>query len=136
MKLKVDYREYPFQDHWFKKRGSVLYYLDHGQGIPVLLPHGNPTWSYVYQRSDRGMSVYCTRLSRIRILPTSVRVSLYTPGTQFLYSGYDRCSRYKSLSHFPDAAVHRIRASHYVQEDCSECITAAVKRILKHVKTC
>ena len=40
---------YPFEDHWFEWNGSAMHYLDHGDGVPVLLMHGNPTWSFLYR---------------------------------------------------------------------------------------
>jgi haloalkane dehalogenase len=39
---------YPFEDHWFERNGSAMHYLDEGDGVPVLLMHGNPTWSFLY----------------------------------------------------------------------------------------
>ena len=40
---------YPFEDHWFEWNGSAMHYVDHGDGVPVLLMHGNPTWSFLYR---------------------------------------------------------------------------------------
>lgn len=45
----VDPQEYPFTSHWFSRNGSLLHYVDEGTGTPVLLLHGNPTWSYLYR---------------------------------------------------------------------------------------
>lgn len=41
--------DYPFKDHWFERLGAAMHYVDEGDGTPVLLLHGNPTWSYVYR---------------------------------------------------------------------------------------
>lgn len=30
--------------------GRVLHYVDHGEGVPVLLMHGNPTWCFLWRR--------------------------------------------------------------------------------------
>lgn len=48
-KFSVDVDEYPFTSHWFERGGSRMHYIDEGNGMPVLLLHGNPTWSYLYR---------------------------------------------------------------------------------------
>ncbi len=40
---------YPFQGKTLNIRGMNLHYLDEGQGAPVLMVHGNPTWSFYYR---------------------------------------------------------------------------------------
>lgn len=40
---------YPFESHWLVREGAALHYLDVGEGVPVLLLHGNPTWSFLYR---------------------------------------------------------------------------------------
>jgi haloalkane dehalogenase len=42
--------EYPFAPHWLEHDGLRLHYLDEGAGEPVLLLHGEPTWSYLWRR--------------------------------------------------------------------------------------
>jgi haloalkane dehalogenase len=41
--------DYPFQSHFFERNGLRLHYLDDGTGDPVVMLHGNPTWSYYYR---------------------------------------------------------------------------------------
>lgn len=41
---------YPFQSLFFDRRGLKLHYLDEGSGEPVVMLHGNPTWSFFYRR--------------------------------------------------------------------------------------
>lgn len=41
--------EYPFQPRFFTVDGHQLAYLDQGQGAPVVMVHGNPSWSYLYR---------------------------------------------------------------------------------------
>lgn len=42
--------EYPFSSHFLKVRGDHNYhFVDEGQGEPILLLHGNPTWSFYYR---------------------------------------------------------------------------------------
>ncbi|MBN2381353.1 alpha/beta fold hydrolase [bacterium] len=42
-------REYPFQSHFFGPDGTRMHYLDEGPGEPLLMVHGNPTWSFYYR---------------------------------------------------------------------------------------
>ncbi|SPM26909.1 haloalkane dehalogenase [Mycobacterium terramassiliense] len=44
-----DPRLYPFQSRWFDGSRGRLHYLDEGDGPPILLCHGNPTWSFLYR---------------------------------------------------------------------------------------
>ena len=46
---------YPFEDHWFERDGAAMHYVDHGEGVPVLLMHGNPTWSFLYRDVIAGL---------------------------------------------------------------------------------
>ena len=40
---------YPFQPRDFSRLGQKLSYLDEGTGDPVVMLHGNPTWSFYYR---------------------------------------------------------------------------------------
>jgi len=40
---------YPFADQWFERDGTAMHYVDHGAGQPVVMLHGNPTWSFLYR---------------------------------------------------------------------------------------
>jgi haloalkane dehalogenase len=40
---------YPFAGHFFDAGGARLHYLDEGTGPPVVMVHGNPTWSFYYR---------------------------------------------------------------------------------------
>lgn len=42
--------EYPFASHWVDLDGVRYHHLDEGQGPPVLMVHGNPTWSFAWRR--------------------------------------------------------------------------------------
>jgi haloalkane dehalogenase len=37
---------YPFQDHWAEIGGHTVHYVDDGDGPPLLLLNGNPSWSF------------------------------------------------------------------------------------------
>jgi len=41
---------YPFAPHYTEHDGMRMHYLDEGEGEPILLLHGEPTWSYLYRK--------------------------------------------------------------------------------------
>jgi len=41
--------QYPFEPKFLAINGLRLAYLDQGQGLPVVMVHGNPSWSYLYR---------------------------------------------------------------------------------------
>jgi haloalkane dehalogenase len=43
--------DYPFTSHWLDVDGLRLHYLDEGGGEPVLLLHGEPTWSFLWRKT-------------------------------------------------------------------------------------
>ena len=45
-------RQYPFESNWRRLTpdGPRYHYLDEGDGLPLLMVHGNPTWSFYYRR--------------------------------------------------------------------------------------
>src|SRR5437764_7509576 len=40
---------YPFDSHYAEIDGATVHYVDEGRGPPLLLVHGNPTWSFLYR---------------------------------------------------------------------------------------
>jgi haloalkane dehalogenase len=40
---------YPFESRWLDSDAGRLHYVDQGSGPPVLMLHGNPTWSFLYR---------------------------------------------------------------------------------------
>jgi haloalkane dehalogenase len=40
---------YPFTSKWFDSTPGRMHYVDEGSGAPILLCHGNPTWSFLYR---------------------------------------------------------------------------------------
>lgn len=40
---------YPFQGHFLDRPAGRLHYLDEGSGEPIVMLHGNPTWSFYYR---------------------------------------------------------------------------------------
>lgn len=41
---------YPFRSHFLDLGGIRCHYVDEGQGDPIVMVHGNPTWSFYYRR--------------------------------------------------------------------------------------
>ena len=40
---------YPFTSHYLDLDGLKYHYLDEGEGDPIVMVHGNPTWSFYYR---------------------------------------------------------------------------------------
>jgi haloalkane dehalogenase len=51
----VDPELYPFEDRELAVDGARMHYVDEGEGPPLLLLHGNPTWSFLYRELIRGL---------------------------------------------------------------------------------
>jgi haloalkane dehalogenase len=47
---------YPFEPHYLELDGARVHYVDEGSGQPLLLLHGNPTWSFLYRDLIKGLS--------------------------------------------------------------------------------
>ena len=47
---------YPFTSHFFETGGHRLHYLDEGAGDPVVMLHGNPTWSFYFRNLVHALS--------------------------------------------------------------------------------
>jgi haloalkane dehalogenase len=48
----VDASLYPFEDHW---SAEGIHYVDEGSGPPLLMLHGNPTWSFTWRGVIEGL---------------------------------------------------------------------------------
>ena len=52
--MQVDFRPdttlFPFESRWFDGAGPRIHYVDEGKGRPVVMFHGNPTWSFLYRK--------------------------------------------------------------------------------------
>jgi len=42
--------DFPFAPHYEDQDGLRLHYVDEGRGDPILLLHGEPTWSFLYRK--------------------------------------------------------------------------------------
>jgi cis-3-alkyl-4-acyloxetan-2-one decarboxylase len=47
---------YPFDSHFLDLNGLAYHYIDEGQGEPILMLHGNPTWSFFYRELVKAFS--------------------------------------------------------------------------------
>jgi pimeloyl-ACP methyl ester carboxylesterase len=47
---------YPFKSHYIKINGLNYHFLDQGSGDPVVMLHGNPTWSFYFRNLIKGLS--------------------------------------------------------------------------------
>jgi haloalkane dehalogenase len=47
---------YPFKDRYFDRAGLKMHFVDEGKGEPVLMVHGNPTWSFYYRELIRDLA--------------------------------------------------------------------------------
>ncbi len=47
---------YPFKSQWLSVGGHRYHYVDEGQGDPVVMVHGNPTWSFFFRSLIRELS--------------------------------------------------------------------------------
>src|SRR2546423_13930189 len=50
MDFSPDTTLFPFEARWFDGAGPRVHYVDEGKGIPVVMFHGNPTWSFLYRK--------------------------------------------------------------------------------------
>ena len=48
-------RLYPFESHYLDVGGLRYHYLDEGRGEPVVMVHGNPTWSFYFRELVKGL---------------------------------------------------------------------------------
>lgn len=47
---------YPFDSRYQEVNGLCLHYIDEGVGEPILMLHGNPTWSFYYRNMIKALS--------------------------------------------------------------------------------
>jgi len=47
---------YPFRSNFLNIKGLNYHYLDEGEGEPVLMLHGNPTWSFYFRNMISALS--------------------------------------------------------------------------------
>ncbi len=48
--------EYPFKSHWIRIGRWIQHFVDEGKGNPLVMVHGNPTWSFAWRRLIQDLS--------------------------------------------------------------------------------
>lgn len=87
-------RLYPFKSHYTTINGQAYHYLDEGKGPPVILLHGNPTWSFFYREVIKALS------SKYRMIaPDHIGCGLSSKPKQNEY-GYRLEDRVNDLTQF------------------------------------
>ena len=56
---------FPFEPHFSDAPGFRMHYVDEGEGEPVVLLHGEPTWGYLYRNFIPGLS----ETNRVVVVP-------------------------------------------------------------------
>lgn len=46
---------FPFESRFFESTVGAVHYVDEGSGQPILMLHGNPTWSFLYRNVISGL---------------------------------------------------------------------------------
>ena len=52
----LDKEEYPFQARHLELEMGRLHYVDEGEGDPIVMVHGTPSWSFEYRNLIKGLS--------------------------------------------------------------------------------
>lgn len=73
--------EYPFKNNYFDLNGLKYHYLDEGKGAPVVMIHGNPSWSFYYRNLVREL-----RTTQRVIVPDHIGCGLSDKPADSLYS--------------------------------------------------
>jgi haloalkane dehalogenase len=77
--------DYPFAPHWLEAGGLRMHYVDEGEGDPVLLLHGEPTWSFLWRK----MIPPLARRSRV-VVPDLFGFGRSDKPTDISWYSYDR----------------------------------------------
>jgi len=88
---------YPFRSNFLDIDGFSYHYLDEGQGNPLVMLHGNPTWSFYYRNLVNGLSA-----SYRTIVPDHIGCGLSDKPEDSQYD-YRLASRVNDLEFFLDS---------------------------------
>jgi len=77
---------FPAEHRFADLGGARLHYVDEGTGEPILLLHGNPTWSFLYRKIIAGLSdefrLHRAGLPRLRHVERPVRLPVHASRAQ------------------------------------------------------
>lgn len=45
----LDTQEYPFESRYLQLEAGRMHYIDEGEGTPIVMVHGTPSWSFLYR---------------------------------------------------------------------------------------
>lgn len=71
---------YPFEPHFLKLYNYKYHYVDEGEGEPILMVHGNPTWSFFFRNL-----IYEFRTTNRVIAPDHLGCGLSDKPQKFMY---------------------------------------------------
>jgi haloalkane dehalogenase len=86
---------YAFEPHYLEQDGLRMHYLDEGAGDPVLLFHGEPTWSFLYRKVIPPLA----RVARV-LAPDYFGFGRSDKPVEAEWYSYDR--HYSSIERFAD----------------------------------
>ena len=72
---------YPFRSHFLRLGEYRYHYLDEGAGEPLVMLHGNPTWSFYYRHLVTGLADACRT-----IVPDHIGCGLSDKPQQYSYT--------------------------------------------------
>lgn len=53
-------KHFPFKSNYYTtQKGFKMHYVDEGRGMPVIMVHGNPTWSFYYRNLIKALKDTC-----------------------------------------------------------------------------
>ena len=52
----LDRRQYPFGSNYLELAMGRMHYVDAGEGEPIMMLHGQPTWSFMYRETIQGLA--------------------------------------------------------------------------------
>jgi haloalkane dehalogenase len=78
--------DYPFAPNWLDLDGLRMHYVDEGGGGPVLLLHGEPTWSFLWRKLIPPL----TASGRRAVAPDLIGFGLSDKPTEVGWYSYDR----------------------------------------------
>ena len=73
---------WPYKPQFYEHDGVKLHYVDEGEGDPIVMLHGNPTWGYLY----RNFSPALSRTNRCVVpdhMGSASRTSRWTSSTRW-----------------------------------------------------
>ena len=85
---------YPFESHYYRIGQHRYHYIDEGAGSPVVMVHGNPTWSFYYRNL-----IHELRTTHRVIAPDHIGCGLSDKPSDKDYA-YTLQSRVKDLENF------------------------------------